>query len=298
MHMMCRYPQYSKTAGIEHPCGQCHHCRHNKRREWTHRIILESHCHSSNIFLTLTYNDQHLVFNNKDSVLYYPDVSDFLDRLRHRKGIKPFRFYCVGEYGEQTQRPHYHLAMFGVDASAKSIIEDCWKDDLGPMGHIHIGTLTLDSAGYIAGYINKKMTKPDDPRLEGRDPEFSVMSRRPGIGVPYVSKLVQDYRVHLEKIVTVTGDVPKTLRHGTKVLPLGRLLVDRLRKELNVSHLKEAHAADYKTQVRIMRELRADAALYPKSPLGLKIRNAELERRQVMLNRETLSNIHKKRKLL
>ena len=95
-------------------------------------------------------------------------------------------------------------------------------------GRIHVGSLTVESAHYIAGYVTKKMTDADDRRLEGRPPEFARMSLKPGIGAGAVSDIASTVLTH---DLSVDGDVPVTLRSGGKVKPLGRYLVRRLRKE-------------------------------------------------------------------
>ena len=56
--MLCRKP-FSKK-GAQFGCGQCMACRINRRRIWTHRIMLEALVSPSASFLTLTYNKENL----------------------------------------------------------------------------------------------------------------------------------------------------------------------------------------------------------------------------------------------
>lgn len=93
---------------------------------------------------------------------------------------------------------------------------------------MHVGNLTLKSAQYISGYVTKKMTRFDDPRLDGRHPEFSRMSLKPGIGVDglhEVADTVIKYDLELTQ-----GDVPSSLRRGASQYPLGRYLRGKLRE--------------------------------------------------------------------
>lgn len=221
--MLCKNPFVKGNQAFG--CGQCLPCRINRRRLWTHRIMLESSKHENNTFVTLTYSPQH-----------YPDggsleprhPSDFLKRLR--KAVHPIRlrYYLVGEYGDQTQRAHYHLAIFGIGPELQSVIESSWG-----LGMVHCGTVTKESAGYLAGYVTKKLTKSDDPRLNGRHPEFARMSFRPGIGAGAMDDLAELLTTqHGSKIVANAGDVPMSLQHGNKSLPLGRYLRKKLRENL------------------------------------------------------------------
>lgn len=93
-----------------------------------------------------------------------------------------------------------------------------------------LGTLEPKSIAYIAGYITKKMTKADDPRLEGRLPEFARMSLRPGIGLGMMDELASVLLQHRldEKMI----DVPTSLQHGKNKWPLGRYLRRKLRARI------------------------------------------------------------------
>lgn len=75
------------------------------------------------------------------------------------------------------------------------------------------------------------MSRRDDPRLYGRHPEFSRQSLRPGIGAPYVGEIVKTLKQF--NLDTTQSDVPVTLRHGNRQLPLGRYLTRKTRALLN-----------------------------------------------------------------
>lgn len=151
------------------------------------------------------------------------------------------RFYAVGEYGDDTHmwgRPHYHVAVFGLPSCENGITKSleygscCSVCDLYARtwgkGHVFVGSLAYHSAGYIAGYVTKKMTAADDERLCGRHPEFARMSRDPGIGVDAMWDVASELiRLGLDES---EEDVPSSLRHGPKKFPLGRLLRSRLRE--------------------------------------------------------------------
>ena len=118
-----------------YPCGQCLPCRINKARIWANRLDLEGRLHNDKIFVTLTYSDEHIPENNSLSKKH---TQDFFKRLR-RVTAKRLRYYCAGEYGTKTDRPHYHYIIYGIGVSSESelLIQQCW-----PFGHIQIGDVT------------------------------------------------------------------------------------------------------------------------------------------------------------
>lgn len=267
--MLCRNP--TTMAGGVFPCGQCMPCRVNKRRIWSHRIMLEAMQHSDNAFVTLTYDPEKLpVTKDQLPTLVPKDLQDWLKRFR--KAIEPqrIRYFAVGEYGDETHRPHYHLAVFGYPTCrfGNSIYSkrrlnccpqcDAIRDTWGK-GQVMLGTLEDNSAQYIAGYVTKKMTSKDDFRLNGRFPEFARMSLRPGIGADAMHEIASALmQFNLEE---TQADVPSALRHGKRLLPLGRYLKQRLRlycgKDIKTP---EAVIAQMAEDLRPLREAAFDAS--------------------------------------
>lgn len=257
--MLCKKP-YHVEPTLAVSCGQCLPCRIKKRREWTSRIVLESLSHESSSFITLTYSDDFLPFAESGlATLSRRDFTLFLKRFRKAfdkaYGAK-LRFFGVGEYGDESGRPHYHAIVFGgcclapgscsVRRSFKQrsvcafcrMIEDCWE-----AGKIDVGTCTWDSAQYCAGYTVKKMTSKHDGRLNGREPEFAAPSRRPGIGALSVQSVAQaiDSNDYLARRLFYL-DLPSLFKQGGKSLVLGRYMRSKLMEELKVdeSFLSEA----------------------------------------------------------
>lgn len=220
--MLCRKPYREGVA--EYGCGQCTPCRLNRRRLWASRIMLESRVHEFNSFWTFTYDESHLP---SDGSLRPRDVQLFLKRLRIYLGDRVCRYYFVGEYGDISQRPHYHAALFGVSEVEAQRVAQIWA-----LGYVAAGSLTWQSASYIAGYVTKKLTKKDDPALAGRYPEFARMSLRPGIGAVAVPGLAAELSTDVgSRLVVRDGDVPTSVQAGKAHWPLGRYLRRRLREE-------------------------------------------------------------------
>lgn len=233
MKTSCRYPIVVGEKIFS--CGQCNPCRLKKRREWTHRIMLEAAGQTDNCFVTLTYSDENIP---QDASLEPKHLQDWFKRFR--KAIEPnrVRYFACGEYGDETQRPHYHVILFGYPNCSYTrstyskyrlnccptcdLIRDTWGK-----GHILLGELTIQSARYCAGYVLKKMTSKDDERLQGRHPEFARQSRRPGLGVGFMHDVASTMMEH--RLDDTLVDVPMTLRHGTSEMPLGRYLRRQLR---------------------------------------------------------------------
>lgn len=204
-------------------CGQCIGCRLERSRQWAIRCMHEAQMHSENSFVTLTYSDENLP---KGGCLELSEFQRFFKRLRKRVGV-PVRYYHCGEYGERFGRPHYHACIFGYGfpdrvlysrSNGQPLYTSAELSELWPFGHALIGEVTFDSAAYVARYIMKKVfgDAADDHYkrvdLETGEvfflpPEYTTMSRRPGIGKKWLDRFMSD--VYPSDEVIVNGKAVK-----------------------------------------------------------------------------------------
>lgn len=230
---------YDAVDGIPFPCGQCLPCRINKRRVWTLRLMLESYLHEHSSFITLTYSEDNLPYDQEyRPTLCKRDFQLFLKRLRKRFGHAEVRYYGCGEYGEKSARPHYHAIIFGLSPAE---LDPAWllyegksgRDfhrhrssplfDLWQYGIVHVGECSRQSIQYVAGYVTKKLVVD---KKDTRTPEFALMSRRPGIAggaLPYIIGALKD---------VPESDFSGQLRVDGRRWPMGRYLITRLSESL------------------------------------------------------------------
>lgn len=205
---------FGKAHPIELPCGRCIGCRLEKSKSWALRCMHEASMFEDNVFITLTLNDENLPFGNSLDKTHFPT---FIRSLRKKTKAK-IRYYMCGEYGDKTERPHYHAILFGYkfpDATLWNIrkgnrvyrselLESTWT-----LGNSEIGSVTMQSAGYVARYLLKKQNGEygarhyaiPDPEsgvltTDLRVPEFTTMSLKPGIGKKWFLKHQGDVFPH------------------------------------------------------------------------------------------------------
>jgi hypothetical protein len=196
---------------LELPCGQCVGCRLERSRQWAVRCVHEASCHESNCFLTLTYSDDFLPVSGS---LVYRDFQLFMKRLRKRfscfdvtLGVWVPRFYMCGEYGDLNARPHFHACVFGFDFPDKVLFRRCGSgcdiftsvicDGLWRKGFASVGSVTFESAAYVARYVMKKITGDEAVVHYGkRVAEFCHMSLKPGIGGVWFDRWKTDVYPH------------------------------------------------------------------------------------------------------
>lgn len=207
--MTCIHPiKVTKYAPNEHgmlvPCGKCNPCRISKASEWSIRCEHEILNWDHNSFVRLSYDDEHMP---PDGAVSPRELQLFFKRLRKRLG-HPIKYLACGEYGETTERAHYHAIIFGYDKHWQFNGDDqlrshpnfrwngkCWDvihgplKDAWPFGHITIGTAGAKSARYIAGYTLKSNVKKIGKHAthwDGRHKPFFLVSK--GIGKAYADK--------------------------------------------------------------------------------------------------------------
>lgn len=145
------------------------------------RMLHELTSHEDSIFITLTYSDHYLPDNGS---LDKRALQLFIKRLRKSLGDRKIRYFACGEYGDKTQRPHYHAIVFGLSLRLedKQLIKNAW-----PYGLCHYGLAEPDSIRYVAQYIDKKFTgdmADVEYNQKNREPVFRLMSL--GLGREFV----------------------------------------------------------------------------------------------------------------
>jgi len=219
------------------PCGKCMSCRLEKSRQWAVRCVHEAKMWDQNCFLTLTYDNDNVP---KDGSLIKKDIQNFMKKLREherrKNGKTQIRHYLCGEYGDVGNRPHYHVCLFNHDFQDKQPsdiaklknrfskydgeyrtylseeLDDLWKN-----GFSSIGPLTFETAAYTARYVTKKIGGPKaKDHYNGKTPEFSMMSRRPGIGATFYQKYKKDMQ-SIDKVIIKKGLQTSVPRYYNKL---------------------------------------------------------------------------------
>lgn len=201
--------EYNTIDGSTHmqvPCGKCVNCVQRRVSEWAFRLEEENKASLSSAFLTLTYDDENLVYSeNGYPTLSTKDHQNFMKSLRKyiSKNQKLFRekyrnlkitYYAIGEYGTESYRPHYHYIIFNLPFKLiedESIIEHIWKK-----GRIQVAKCTGASIRYCCGYVNKRATNDYEAvgtqESDDRLPETSYMSK--GIGKAWLTQEMIRYQ--------------------------------------------------------------------------------------------------------
>jgi len=185
---------------------------------WATRCVHESAFHEDNCFLTLTYNNENLP---SDKSIRKEELQRFFKRLRKNLDIadgRKIKYFACGEYGQEKdeygipkERPHYHAIVFGLSPWG----DDKWEaEESWGKGHIYTGTVTYDSARYVAEYINtdydgdlgnriyKGRQKPFKLSSQGLGANYAMLEKdkiRNGIGITVRGNHVSVPRYYLEK---------------------------------------------------------------------------------------------------
>lgn len=237
---------------------------------WAVRIVHESTLYADqygNAFVTLTYRDKAECTTEQlrngyhipdDGSLNKKHFQDFIKRVRKHFPQKIRYFHC-GEYGELTERPHYHACLFNCDFDDVLV----YRQDEGittyesetlarlwPYGFATVGELNYDTAAYTARYVLKKVTGHNAPDHYMRadeygvcywlQPEYVTMSLKPGIGKGFYDRYKHEIFPSDESPVPGKGVVQKVPRYYQTILeredPATLEMVKELRKKFIESH--------------------------------------------------------------
>ena len=224
------------------PCNHCYACSLKYSQEIATLAMCECKKSEHNYFITLTYDKEHLPFKKElkikekgtDNIITYfnneelkptlipehmhtfiHNLRQYMERTKDHKGIK--YIYC-GEYGETTQRPHYHLILmncplniedfydFHVDKNFKAHWKSKEIENYWDKGMIDIAECEWSSVAYVARYTAKKVAANYDKQKmysECRIPEF--LRRSTKLGEEY-------YKENKDKIYKTDEIIMKTVK--------------------------------------------------------------------------------------
>ena len=218
----------------------------------------EAQLHDNNCFITLTYNNENIPHGGSLDVRHF---QKFMKRLRKR--FSGVRFFHCGEYGDhdgtykhlqmygesKLGRPHYHAILFGIDfrfiplekegrvyvpelirqENGNKLYNSPVLSELWPFGFNTVGSVTFESAAYVARYVLKKRFKSsleeeehyvrtdlDTGEMHELKPEYVTMSRRPGIGSKWFDQYQSD--VYPKDYTTVRGKKIKPPKYYDRLL--------------------------------------------------------------------------------
>jgi len=248
MSTQCMIPFKLKDADALVPCGKCHNCKRRLASSWSLRVVEESKLAHSAVFLTLTYNNDHLPISKLGyQTLVKKDLQDFFKRLRkaHKADHKTLRYFAVGEYGGITKRPHYHIILFNANYL---LVESAWSfqhiehqpkyhnktgrllksttkvKTLKEIGYVHYGfDVHEEAAGYTVKYISKTCYIGKNQKIDDRQPNFRLMSK--GIGKNYITEKMTAWHKN-----NPTERVYVPLKGGKKA-PMPRYYKDKIFNE-------------------------------------------------------------------
>ena len=197
VHYMSSYclSPYQSKGNISLSCGKCENCRKKQSSEWAFRMKKEIEYWPESdvfpLFITLTYDDEHLPVNDGKVSLRHVDYTNFVKMIRQQlrrdygKVIKLSIIGC-GEYGDRSGRPHYHCVVHGIPITWRKglpgiikVIEEKWR-----FGFSYVKPCNGTVAGYVTKYSVKNLNKSRDCyRALGVEPPFRCYSQ--GIGLRY-----------------------------------------------------------------------------------------------------------------
>lgn len=190
-------------------------------KEWAVRCEVEMKQWQYNYFVTLTYDDEYLPKHegiDEDtgeilgiwdesvtprrfygiSYLEPKDLTKFMKDLRmyfkYHYNEDNIRFFASGEYGEKSDRAHFHIILFNCNirdlvahhqnVKGNTIFTSEELTKIWGKGIVGITEATYETACYTAQYMLKKQRGKDGKEFypaHHQTPEFSRMSRMPGI---------------------------------------------------------------------------------------------------------------------
>nr|QJB20792.1 MAG: replication initiator protein [Microvirus sp.] len=277
------------------PCYKCIGCRLGRSREWAARCVHESSLYQDNCFITLTYDDLHLPSNYSLDMKHLQDFWKRLryyygDKIRFyaageygEKTGRPHYHACVFNFDFKDKVLVSNRR--GNNIFLSQSLRDIWGK-----GNVSIGSLTFQSAAYTARYIMKKQYSSIDEfkhvvndenvpklirvskkvdldehysfvdvstgELVKRRPEFTVMSRRPGIGREWYERYKKD--CYPSDFLIVNGSKCAVPKYYDKIFALEEPGLFELIKDVRRSNAKRLDSENTPERLMVKHQSKLD----------------------------------------
>lgn len=155
----------NKLTGQEYdllvPCRKCLACKEEIAKEYTVRYLHEVKNKYKRLdFLTLTYKNEDILekyqVEPEHITKWIKRVREYLRRYDKKNNTKlnDFKYFLTAEYGDQTQRPHYHIIL---SCNHKMVRDKFIADWEAHFGNVDVKEGDIRSIYYTIGYVNKKI---------------------------------------------------------------------------------------------------------------------------------------------
>lgn len=265
---------FSEPYSIQVPCGKCSLCVKRYQNSWALRLFYEFKSHKESTLVTLTYRNDSIptIVDVDTGLCHYSlnkvDIRKWMKRLRHTVN-KPFKYYCCGEYGPSSKRPHYHLIFFGLNKlDLLPALED-WKLKFGHVLAENVNLSTekslTNSSMYVAKYTNKGSFENPQIKQFNLEPEFRLMSK--GIGIIYVEKFYEFHKesgkFYEDKFRGIAENLTAVMGNATYSLP--RYFKDKIFPPKTLLRYKISMASQQILDERCLAELAALSTTMPEN---------------------------------
>jgi len=250
------HPVTKEHVGSYVPCSRCYSCIQTKRSVWTFRLLMELRVAESAYFVTLTYDPQSVPYITEQGIIYEnldkSHVQQFTKALRQKiyrdnvtvkenrerwlkegvtgKWSPKYRYFTVGEYGGQGDRPHYHIVMYNIpndyidtnNLTGKlfsETLEKIWNKGIIDIDEVARGSAHYMTKHHLFPYTEIWLEDTD------RQKPFAIMSKKPGLGLNWIDDKITNY-------IKNSKNSYATLKDGSKI-PIGRYLKEKVRENLN-----------------------------------------------------------------
>lgn len=200
-----------KDKNIEVECGKCLNCLNNKKKEKALRFIQEMNNYKFKLFITLTMDEiqatrskSGLTTVDKNMFTLYIKKLQYWEKKYNMKINKDnaMKYISCGEYGEKTERAHYHIVLL-TNAFIHHKIKTLWK-----LGHVEMEAVKdVRAVYYTAGYTDKKIKTyfRDKYKKDLDDREIAFLKVSRGNGKKYIEKRVAEIKPDTYYIESFNG---------------------------------------------------------------------------------------------